>query len=345
MDPSNSSRRSSRFLSRLNPFSTDKDSSLTQNSKGAGFSISRSLSQRSSNQQQQRAATATTTSADPPPAYAETNNVSSTGASTRDPAISSSIAAAYPALSAANISTRDDEFAFLASFDTVFLIDDSGSMAGSSWREVGAVLQGIVPICVEHDSDGVDLYFLNHKTNETLDKETGKAGTGYRGITSASRVEAIFGSMVPNGRTPTGERLLQILRPYLNKYRKVVNQTEDVFGLKPLNIIVITDGVAHSDPEPPIVTAARELDELRAPGYQIGIQFFQVGDDQAASRALQQLDDGLASYGIRDIVDTCWFAAGERGTLTSEKLLKVVLGAVDKRIDRKDTRTAEAKRK
>lgn len=98
--------------------------------------------------------------------------------------------------------------------------------------------------------------------------------------------------------------------------------------------------MATSDPEPPIVTAAKELDELRAPGYQIGIQFFQVGDDSRASEALANLDDGLAKQGIRDIVDTCYFQAGTRGTLTSQKLLKVVLGAVDKRIDRKDTKTA-----
>ncbi|KAK8862091.1 hypothetical protein PGQ11_008326 [Apiospora arundinis] len=342
MDRSNSSKRSS-LLSRLNILSSSKYSlSPTPSPKGSSSFLGRSLSQRSSNQP----TTTIPSAADPPPAYTEANNVSSTGASTRDPATSSIFrTGAYPALSAANVSNKDDEFAFLASFDTIFLIDDSGSMAGQSWREVGAVLQEIVPICVEHDSDGVDLYFLNHKTTEAIDKESGKAGSGYRGITSASRVEAIFGGMAPQGRTPTGERLLQILRPYLNRYRKIVDATEDVFGLKPLNIIVITDGVATSDPEPPIVTAARELDELRAPGYQIGIQFFQVGNDAAASRALQQLDDGIAGRGIRDIVDTCWFQQGARRTLTSEKLLKVVLGAVDKRIDRKDTRTAESKSK
>ena len=53
----------------------------------------------------------------------------------------------------------------------------------------------------------------------------------------------------------------------------------------------------------------------------------------------------LIWFSTEDIVDTCWFTKGTRGTLTSQKLLKVVLGAVDKRIDRKDTRTAEAKRK
>lgn len=57
-------------------------------------------------------------------------------------------------------STVDDEYAFLTSFDTVVLIDDSGSMAGRSWRETKDALEMIVPVCVQHDSDGIDMYFL-----------------------------------------------------------------------------------------------------------------------------------------------------------------------------------------
>jgi hypothetical protein len=53
-------------------------------------------------------------------------------------------------------STADDPYAFLSSFDTVFLIDDSGSMAGRSWRETAAALETITPICVAHD---VSVYF------------------------------------------------------------------------------------------------------------------------------------------------------------------------------------------
>ncbi|KAK8038857.1 hypothetical protein PG993_007268 [Apiospora rasikravindrae] len=343
MDPSISSKRSSRFsLSRLNPFAS-KDDVSTQSPKGSSFSISRSLSRRSTNQTpRQQPATTAPSAADPPPAYTETN-VSSSGASTRNQRTLRT--GAYPAPSAANISTKDDEFAFLSSFDTVFLIDDSGSMTGESWGEVRGVLREIVPTCVAHDSDGIDVYFLNHKSGELLDKESGKAGTGYRGITNADRVVELFRCVRPSGGTPTGQRLGQILSSYLHRYKKVVAETEDVYAMKPLNIIVITDGAAGDDPEDPIVRAARQLDELDAPGYQIGIQFFQVGEYVEAAKALKALDDDLESRGVRDIVDTCYFQAGTRGTLTSQKLLKVVLGAVDKRIDRKDTRTAESKRR
>ncbi|KAK8134297.1 hypothetical protein PG984_006309 [Apiospora sp. TS-2023a] len=342
-----SSKRSSRFLSRLNPFSSkdSKDSLSTQSSsKGSGFSISRSLSRKSTNQSQQlqqptqQPPTTTPSGADPPPAYTETN-VTTSGASTRNQTTSRT--GAYPALSAATISTKDDEFAFLTSFDTVFLIDDSGSMGGGSWAEVRRVLKDLVPICVEHDSDGIDVYFLNHKSGELLDKVSGKAGSGYRGITSANRVTDLFREVSPSGGTPTGSRLGQILDSYMRRYRKVVDETEDIYAMKAINVIVITDGASGDDVESPIVRVARELDELRAPEYQVGVQFFQVGGYVEAAKALKALDDDLPSRGVRDIVDTCYFQAGTRGTLTSQKLLKVVLGAVDKRIDKSDTRTAE----
>jgi hypothetical protein len=60
-----------------------------------------------------------------------------------------------------NLSTPDDPYAFLSTFDTVFVIDNSGSMAGHSWREVKEVLSAITPICTTYDDDGVDVYFLN----------------------------------------------------------------------------------------------------------------------------------------------------------------------------------------
>jgi hypothetical protein len=42
--------------------------------------------------------------------------------------------------------TADSKYAFLTQFDTVFLIDDSGSMVGRSWRETKEALSVITPI-------------------------------------------------------------------------------------------------------------------------------------------------------------------------------------------------------
>jgi hypothetical protein len=57
----------------------------------------------------------------------------------------------------------DSPYAFLKEFDAIFLIDDSGSMVGESWRETAAALASITPICTSCDPDGIDIYFLNHR--------------------------------------------------------------------------------------------------------------------------------------------------------------------------------------
>src|ERR1700760_359372 len=86
---------------------------------------------------------------DPPPAYSPRT-----------------AAAPIPEASSARSSLSiDDRYSFLRSFDTVFLIDDSGSMVGRSWRETKDALAAIAPICTSYDADGIDMYFLNTKDN------------------------------------------------------------------------------------------------------------------------------------------------------------------------------------
>lgn len=215
---------------------------------------------------------------------------------------------------------KDDPFAFLGTFDTVFLIDDSGSMAGRSWREVAAALKSITPICTAHDADGIDIYFLN-KSDEPQ----------FRQITSPEEVDRIFSHVRPQASTPTGTRLNAILKPYLKDLEKRGDQ------VKPLNIIVITDGQPSDDPESIIINAAKKLDALEAPPWQVGIQFFQVGQEAGAAEALRDLDDGLVDRGggIRDMVDTVPWSGTNGSGLNGEGIMKVVLGAVNRRLDRK----------
>src|ERR1700739_2545117 len=52
---------------------------------------------------------------------------------------------------------QEDTYAFLTQFDTVLLIDDSGSMAGRSWRETSQALSQLLPIIVARDADGIDI--------------------------------------------------------------------------------------------------------------------------------------------------------------------------------------------
>jgi uncharacterized protein YegL len=75
------------------------------------------------------------------------------------------------------------------------------------------------------------------------------------------------------GGTPTGTRLSHILKPYLTRFEESVERLthgEDI-PVKPLNIIVITDGVPSDDVESVIVKTARKLDQHDAEPWQIGI--------------------------------------------------------------------------
>jgi len=230
--------------------------------------------------------------------------------------------------------TSDSPYAFLTQFDTIFLIDDSGSMAGRSWRETSAALSAITPICTQHDSDGVDIYFLNHRNSFGT-----ASGGAYRKVTRPAQVTEIFSTVSPRGGTPTGTRLGHILKPYVERVEamaKVDSTANPDLMVKPLNIIVITDGVPSDDVESVIVNAARKLDNCNAQPWQVGIQFFQVGNEPEAADELRELDDSLADQkGIRDMVDTVPWNKDRRGTLSADEILKVVLGAVHRKYDRR----------
>lgn len=229
----------------------------------------------------------------------------------------------------------DSELSFLATFDTIFLIDDSGSMTGRSWRETAAALKTITPICTKYDADGIDIHFLNARDSSE-----------YKNITSPATVEGIFNSVLPRGGTPTGSRLHAILKPYLKEL-----ETKGEDAVKPLNIIVITDGQATDDVESVLLSAARRLDRVDAPAWQVGVQFFQVGEDEEAKDMLEKLDNQLGKKGkdknagngkgggaqVRDMVDTVpWTAKSGTKGLNGKGILKVVLGAVVRRHDDKD---------
>ncbi|KAK1985183.1 hypothetical protein LZ30DRAFT_747374 [Colletotrichum cereale] len=279
----------------------------------------------------------------PPPAYTATvapqsgaNYLEALGGPVRSPSPALSNANSITSAGGMSVSTPEDPYAFLSSFDTIFLIDDSGSMAGRSWPEVQHVLRAITPICTSHDDDGIDLYFLNNKTSDGGDARAGKAAGGYYGIRRAETVHDIFTTVRPRGATPTGQRLRAILRPYL----QLLERKDDVESVKPINIIVITDGAPSDDVESTIISAAKKLDKLDAPMHQVGVQFFQVGNEPGAREALRELDDDLVSRvdgDLRDMVDTITWEHGNRGVLTADSILKVVLGAVVRRLDRRRT--------
>ncbi|KAI0467877.1 hypothetical protein F4859DRAFT_227949 [Xylaria cf. heliscus] len=319
--------------------------------------------------------------ADPPPAYSLTTAEGS-GQKEREKAPAHEAPGRVPSLysrlrgSVNNPTTPGaDMFRFLAEFDTVFLIDDSSSMAWndkgttsrlkpgqlSRWEQTRNVIEQIVPVCMEYDQDGVDIYFLNDPYHRNFfddphrdeagwskdgDRSHGKASHAYIGVTQAEDVKAVFNNRNPMLNTPTGRRLGEIMETYVDCYEARDAERQEL--PKPLNIIVITDGEASDkdDLRNTLIRQAERLDALSAPYHQLGVQFFQVGKDEPAARHLVELDNDLGKYRrgkeIRDIVDCITYEelSKEAGCnqLTADVILKVVLGAVNKHLDNQKIR-------
>lgn len=216
---------------------------------------------------------------------------------------------------------REDPLSTLGRFDTILLIDDSASMAmGDLWKEAANAVSGLAETLVKYDSDGIEVYFMN--SSEYL-----------LNARSAQSINELFQRVRPVGMsTPTDVRVEELLGLYMDRLE--ATKAQNMPPLKPVNLIVITDGAAD-DPDTlayALAGFAERLDMGRFPLTQVGVQFIQIGRDRAATKALKELDDELkTTYGIkRDIVDTTPY----KGRLTSDFIMKAVLGGINKRIDR-----------
>jgi hypothetical protein len=164
--------------------------------------------------------------------------------------------------------SSEDPYAFLTTFDTILLIDDLGSMAGCSWREVSQALVIITLIVSSYNDNGLDLYFMNHKSADSSSLNKGIATSGYRGIKRAATVTEIFARVRPQGGTLTSTRVHNILKPYLAKLEAEMATSKEI---KPLNLIVLTDGVPLDDVKAVLLLATKKLDKLDAPLYQVSV--------------------------------------------------------------------------
>lgn len=111
-------------------------------------------------------------------------------------------------------------------------------MAGRRWGETRAALAGLADTASKYDVDGVDVHFLNSPL----------VGSNMK---SAQAVEALFDSVgVPDGITPTGEKLEILLLDYLLQIEEAQDKDRATPGgkgdalkaIKPVNFIVLTDG-------------------------------------------------------------------------------------------------------
>lgn len=240
------------------------------------------------------------------------------------------------------VSRKEDPYLMLKRFDTVLVVDDSASMA-AHWEATREALETVASVALQHDDDGIDIHFMNHPEHDAWH------------VRSAVHIRRLFALVRPIGITPTGQCLDEILREYIDRYsaastppaRWLPGSPDSSASAspspthakpplpKPLNIVVLTDGEPTDDPESVIVWAARKLESLNAPLHQVGIQFLQIGDEEGAREALEELDDALADvYGIRDMVDTTRYV-GAREPISGAVLLKALLGGINRRLDRR----------
>jgi hypothetical protein len=222
--------------------------------------------------------------------------------------------------------SRENALDTLRLYDTVIIMDDSGSMSqGNRWEQACAALSGLADIASAYDKDGIDIHFLNHPKHAT-------------GMTDSGKVDRLFKGIHPQGLTPIAQKLDILVGDYIERLEKASRKKNKgdplpLQRIKPVNFIVITDGAATDEPLDSIVALARRLDRGNYPLGQVGLQFVQIGDDPNATAFLRQLDDELSnSYGVRDIVDTTPYFGAE---LTAEMLIKILLGGINRRVDRR----------
>ncbi|KAI0776169.1 hypothetical protein BD413DRAFT_649630 [Trametes elegans] len=219
--------------------------------------------------------------------------------------------------------TIEDALETLRKYNTVIVVDDSGSMSkGGLWTEAREALAALADVAAKYDADGIDVCFLNSK----------KTGAN---MTNGQQVRRMFDSVLPRGATPIGERLEDLMLYYLNELdnAKSTGGMAAVKTIKPVNYIILTDGVPTDDPASVIANVARRLDEGNYPLSQVGIQFVQIGSHRSATEYLRTLDDELqAEYHVRDIVDTTPYIGGR---LSADTIIKILLGGINRRVDKR----------
>lgn len=167
--------------------------------------------------------------------------------------------------------------------DYSIIVDASGSMAGSLWRQAGEALQLLAPEAVKCDPDGITLYFFSDSFKK------------YDNVKSANRCKELF-----------DDKSNQIFST--TDLAKVVEDAiEPDNAGRPETLLVITDGVPNNQDavEQIIIKATKKMKK----NEELSITIVQIGNDRAASSWLQHLDDGLTKKGAKfDIVDVVPFS-------------------------------------
>lgn len=205
------------------------------------------------------------------------------------------------------------------------------------WGQVGAFLKQIEPIFTDRDVNGIDIYFVNHYDRDyNYFKVIGRAGEcdGSQNIGQVTgpvdvreSLAGIFNSIKPQGNCRLEHRLSHILDPYMLRLRHDTT-------IKPMNLILITAGVVKDKPNTPLARTYEMLDNMKTPPYQVGLQFFCIGDDEKGRRAVEVAEDKMdMGEDAAQVIDMVTWNV-KPFELSPKTVLDVMLSAVVKAVDK-----------
>ncbi|KIM75813.1 hypothetical protein PILCRDRAFT_665625 [Piloderma croceum F 1598] len=214
---------------------------------------------------------------------------------------------------------------YLRKYHVLFVIDDSGSMTQDNrWGEARDALVGVAEHAVKYGSTEIDMRFFNSSKKcqdvKSVDivvnifNQTTPKGAMVLRSSSRAQIDCII-----SGVTPTGAVLKEILDDHILKLDAAVNQSE-YYDIKPLDVIVITDGIPTDKPKDVLVEEALRIRSRKHHPNCVGIQFVQIGSDDNAEAALKDLMFG----NIGNMVDTVPYTA----VLTPQRLERILLGGI-----------------
>lgn len=226
-------------------------------------------------------------------------------------------------------------------FDTIILVDDSGSMAfeenGERIEDMKAILSKIAHATSLFDQDGIQVRFLNSNIN----------GDNIRNEQDVLRlVEQVRFS----GLTPLGTSMeSKILEPL------VLGPARQGRLQKPVLVISIGDGQPQGEDknkiQKVIQRAKNELSRTKFGPDALSFQFVQVGTDMKARDFLADLDSDPSVGQFIDCTSSYEMEADEMMKLgvqnfsPSVYLVKLLLGSIDSSYDTKDERGGAAPRR
>jgi len=220
----------------------------------------------------------------------------------------------------------------LSLFDVVLYIDDSGSMAfeegGERIDDLKLILSRVAYATSLFDQDGIQVRFMNNRL------EGNNISTENQALQLVQQVKF-------SGLTPLGTSMWQkILQPL------VLGPARAGALQKPVVVIAITDGTPAGENKDEIVNVILRTDqELKRTRYgadAVSYQFAQVGNDQKATRFLEELDNHPQIGGLIDCTSNFELEQAEMSRksgidLTPEMwLVKLLMGPIDSSYDTKD---------